>query len=116
MTSLLSLVLLLSTACTTLEVRRYAPNEIPPAGPAGEIIGATTDTGREIPFESAARIEENAIVGLVQGQQVRIDLAETQAVWIRESHIATGRSILLGTGIGLAVLLALTVITNDFTK
>lgn len=112
---ILSLVLLLSTACTTLEVRRYAPDEIPPAGPTGQIIGATTDTGREIPFDSA-RIEENAIVGLVQGQQVRVDLAEAQAVWIRESHIATGRTILLGTGIGFAVLLALTVITNDFTK
>lgn len=110
--------LLLVSACTTLQMREYAPSEVPPPDPERRIVAVTRTSGVQVTFDRrpgdppaapAAHIDAGAIVGTVNGQPVRVDLSEARSVWIEEEADAMGRTILLlgGVALGTSIVLAL---------
>ena len=108
--------LLLVSACTTLQTREYAPTEVPPPDPERRIVAVTRTSGVQVTFDRrpgdppaapAARIDEGAVVGTVNGQPVRVDLSEARSVWIEEEADAIGRTLLLLGGVALGASIAL---------
>jgi hypothetical protein len=110
-----SLLLVLAvplTACSTLETRDYAPGTIPPPTSDSRISAVTRNSGERVAFDREADgdaaprawFDREVVVGPVNGEAVRFDLSETRSVSVEESRIHVGRSILLAGGVAVATL------------
>lgn len=108
MSTLLS-CLLAGTACTTVRTYEYGRSETPAAESEGRIVGVTRTSGVRVTFDRgteavpAPRIEEDAVVGMADGQPLRVELSETSSVWVEEKRLSIGRTLLLAAGLAFGI-------------
>ena len=104
--------LLAGTACTTVRTYEYGRSEIPATESKGRIVGVTRTSGVRVTFDrgtenssavEAPRIEEDAVVGMADGQPLRVELSETSSVWVEEKRLSIGRTLLLAAGLAFGI-------------
>jgi hypothetical protein len=93
----------LLAGCTTVRTYKYGIGEIPPTDSRHRIVAVTTASGARVTFDTPAdppvRVDEGAIVGMANGEPLRMDLSDTRSVWIEEKRTSIGRTLLLGAGL-----------------
>ena len=108
----LAVLVPLTAACSSLQTREYAPGEIPVPDSEHRIVAVTRTSGERIDFDREQdgrpaplpRVAQEAVVGPVDGEPVRVDLADTRTISIEERDDHLGRTLLLVGGVGLAVI------------
>lgn len=117
----LAVLVILTAACSSLETREYAPGQIPILDSDHRIVAVTRTSGERVAFDRGrdghrtplARLEEDAVVGPLDGQAVRVDLADVTSVSVEERENHVGRTLLLIGVIGFAtaVIVAASTVT-----
>lgn len=115
----LAVLVFLTAACSSLETREYAPGQIPTLDSQHRIVAVTRTSGERVAFDRErdghpaplARLDEEAVVGPIDGQAIRVDLADASSISIEERENHVGRTLLLiGVG-GFATLVTVAMAT-----
>lgn len=115
----LAVLVPLTAACTTLQSRDYAPGDIPVPDAKHRIVAVTRTSGERVAFDRevegraalAPLVEQEAVLGPVDGQAVRVNLSDASAISVEEKRDAVGRTVLLVGGIGAAAFLVVGLLT-----
>ena len=102
----------LTAACTTLQTRDYTPGNIPVPDAEHQIVAVTQSSGERIDFDREVQgrpaprafVDDEAVIGPVRGQSVRVSLSDARSVSVEEKRVQVGRTSLLVLGISVVTL------------